>query len=130
MKIDKLKVLLVEDNEINIDFFKEILKIKGIDCDVAVDREEAVRSCLSKHYDLVFMDCQIPIMDGYEATRRIREAEGDHRHTVIIAITANAVKGDIEKCMEYGMDEYLSKPIELSKITKLIDKYLETKIET
>jgi PAS domain S-box-containing protein len=121
--VHKLNVLLAEDNEINRYFLVEILEMKGIDCDIAVNGEEALSSYLSKNYDLIFMDCQMPIMDGYEAARRIREAEGSKKHTIIIAMTANAMKGDAENCLKSGMDDYLSKPVDRNQVDAMIKKH-------
>lgn len=121
--IHDLRVLLAEDNEINRCLFVELLKVHNIFCDIAVNGEEAVSACLHENYDLVFMDCQMPIMDGYEATRKIREDEGDRRHTMIIAMTANAMIDDEEKCLDAGMDDYLSKPVDYIKIAIAIEKY-------
>jgi signal transduction histidine kinase/DNA-binding NarL/FixJ family response regulator len=119
----KLKILLVEDNEINRRFFVKLLTIRNIFCDVACDGEEAVRACTIKNYDLVFMDCQMPVMDGYEATRRIRVQEGEEKHTVIIAMTAFAMEGDADKCYEAGMDDYISKPISKEMVLEILHKY-------
>jgi len=69
------------------------------------------------------MDCQMPVMDGYEATRKIREAEPGQRHTVIVALTAYVMKGDAEKCREAGMDDYLSKPVNLEEVMNILQKY-------
>ncbi|WP_170291689.1 response regulator [Heliobacterium mobile] len=119
----KLKILLVEDNEVNQKFFIKLLKLNGLSCDVAVDGAEAVKACADKEYDILFMDCQMPVMDGYEATRRIRAADGGQRHTTIIALTAYAMKDDREKCLEAGMDDYLSKPVNLDQVLKMLNKY-------
>jgi len=118
----KLKILIAEDNEVNIKFLIKLLQVHGMSCDIAVDGEEAVKACFSKKYDLVFMDCQMPVMDGYDATRRIREAEGGH-HLPIIAMTAYAMVGDAEKCKAAGMDDYLSKPIDFNKLMCMIQQY-------
>ncbi len=120
---DKLKILLVEDNEVSRKLFIKLLKMKGLSCDVAVNGEEAVSACESKDYDIVFMDCQMPALDGYEATRRIREAEKGRKHTVIVAMTAYAMKGDEDKCLEAGMDEYVGKPVNLGQVMGLLKKY-------
>ncbi|MEL7564455.1 MAG: response regulator [Dehalobacterium sp.] len=119
----RLKILLVEDNEINIRVFVEFLKKKGLSCDVALNGEEAVQACSEKNYDLIFMDCQMPVMDGYEATRQIRKAEGDKKHTVIISMTAFAMESDTEKCLQAGMDDFISKPFSLGHLMKIIHKY-------
>jgi CheY-like chemotaxis protein len=122
----KLKVLLVDDNEVNRALLIMLLNMNDIKCDVAVNGEEAVNTFLNKKYDLVLMDCQMPIMNGYEATRKMREIESESEHTVIIALTASAMKGDIEKCLEAGMDDYLSKPVNINQLTSMIQKYSKT----
>lgn len=119
----KLKLLLVEDNDINKKFFVKLLKMKGLNCDVAVNGVEAVSASEHKDYDIIFMDCQMPVMDGYEATRQIRTAEGDQKHTVIVAMTAYAMIEDKEKCLEAGMDGYLSKPVDLEQVLNILQKY-------
>lgn len=118
-----LKILLVEDIEINRTFFVKFLERKGLGCDVAVNGEEAVRACGKKKYDIIFMDCQMPVMDGYEATRRIRRSEGENRHTIIIALTAYGVKSDRDRCIEAGMDDYLCKPLRFNELMIMIEKY-------
>lgn len=118
-----LKILLAEDFEMNRAFFIKFLERKGLGCDVAVNGEEAVRACVEKNYDIIFMDCQMPVMDGYEATRKIRASEGEERHTVIIAMTAYSMKGDEDKCLEAGMDDYLSKPFKFEELMGMLQKY-------
>lgn len=118
-----LKILLVEDNLVNRKFVIKMLMQKGFTCDIAVNGEEAVQACLKKRYDLIFMDCQMPIMDGYEATQKIRRNEDAIQHTLIIALTAFAMTGDAKKCTESGMDGYLSKPIEVQRMMDLIQNY-------
>lgn len=118
-----LKILLVEDNPVNTKFFIHLLKAKGLNCDIAVNGKEAVKLCEENSYDIIFMDCQMPIMDGYEATRYIRIAEADSKHTTIVAMTAFASKEDEEKCFVAGMDEYISKPVILEQVYKLLQKY-------
>ena len=119
----KLKILLVEDTKINRMLFIKLLKMKGLSCDVAINGEEAVRAYMDSSYDIIFMDCQMPVMDGYEASRQIREAEGNRKHTVIIAMTAYVMKGDLEKCLEAGMDAYLSKPINFDQVVMMLQRY-------
>ncbi len=123
----RLKILLVEDNEVNCKFFIKLLKSQGLSCDVAVNGEEAVNACADKSYDVIFMDCQMPVMDGYEATRKIRQAEGEEKHTPIIAMTAYAMEGDREKCIKAGMDDYISKPVSLDLVYKVLRGNMKSK---
>lgn len=116
----RIVILLVEDNEVNRTYFLELLRIYGYSCDIAVNGEEAVMACRKKDYDIIFMDCQMPIMNGYEATTQIRYEEGDKKHTVIIAMTAHAMEGDREKCLKAGMDDYISKPINMEHVIDLL----------
>jgi len=102
------RVLLVEDNPVNRQFALAVLKSVGSVVTVAVDGSEAVRIAAEAEHDLILMDCQMPVMDGYEATRRIR-ANGNT--TPVIALTANAMEGDRDRCAAAGMDDYLAKPI-------------------
>jgi PAS domain S-box-containing protein len=119
----KPKILLAEDNEINRKLVINVLNKKGIGCDIAEDGYEAYKACMEKDYDLIFMDCQMPKMDGYETSTKIREYEGERKHTPIIAMTANAMDGDREKCIAAGMDDYLSKPIDFQLMYQYIEKY-------
>ena len=108
------RVLLVEDNPVNLMVGQRLLMVLGIDCDTAGNGEAALMRMSASRYDLVLMDCQMPVMDGYTATRRWREEErasGDGRHLPIIAMTANAMAGDRQKCLDAGMDDYLAKPV-------------------
>jgi len=118
----KPRILLAEDNVINQKVFVAMLKNKGFTCDIVENGKEAYRSCNINNYDIVFMDCQMPVMDGYEATGKIRGAEAGNRHTRIIAMTANAMEGDREKCLKAGMDDYLSKPIDFEVMFKMIEE--------
>ncbi len=121
------RILLVEDNRINQEVARHILAEFGINIDVAADGVEALQSLkLSEQatpYDLILMDCQMPRKDGYQATKEIRAGGGGakHKNVPIIAMTANAMKGDKEKCLQAGMDDYLSKPISQESLkTKLL----------
>lgn len=118
----KSRILLVEDNEMNRKILISILKSHNMTCDVAINGSEALKSVSEKDYDVVFMDCQMPVMDGYESTAKIRLFEGDKKHTTIIAMTANAMEGDSQKCIEAGMDYYISKPIDFNIMFKLIEE--------
>jgi len=120
-----LLILLAEDNIINQKVAQKILGALGYQADVAANGLEAVRALENIDYDLVLMDCQMPEMDGFEATAMIRNPESkvlNHRVT-IIAMTANAMKGDREQCLAAGMDDYLAKPIIKDEVAALLVKY-------
>lgn len=118
------KILVVEDNFINQKVFVKLLEKFGLNCDLASDGKEALEVCSQKSYNVIFMDCQMPEMNGYEATKKIRELENDNKDTVIIALTANATTEDREKCILSGMDDYLSKPINIEELKRIIEKYI------
>jgi len=124
------RILLVEDNRVNQLVAKGILKNLGLAIDIAANGLEAINSLKKalklKPYTLVLMDCQMPEMDGYEATRQIRlgNAESSNTGIPIIAMTANAMQGDKEKCFEAGMSDYLAKPISPEKIKNMLTKWL------
>lgn len=109
-----VSVLLAEDNFVNQKIAIKILQKYGIAVTPANNGIEAVDAALTQSFDLIIMDCQMPDMDGYQATQRIRQLAADNQwpHTPIIALTANAMKGDEEKCLAAGMDDYMTKPIE------------------
>ncbi len=122
-----IRVLMAEDNRINAEFAKEMLE--KLKCDVTVVRHgrEAYETLQKdREFDLIFMDCQMPIMDGFEATKNVREYESKnkYKHIPIVALTANAMKGDREKCIKAGMDDYLSKPVRQKYFAGMIRKWL------
>ncbi len=120
-------LLVAEDNRINQIYITEVLKSIGCTCDLAANGDEAVEAARKHGYDLILMDCQMPDMDGFTATREIRrreQAENRPQRLPIIALTANALSGDRERCLEAGMDDYLSKPIERATLHTLLEKYL------
>lgn len=123
---DHISILLVEDNVINQKVALAMLKKIGLTATVAENGRLGVEAWESKHYDLILMDCQMPEMSGYEATQSIRQKEQGTRHITIIAMTANAVEGDREVCLAAGMDDYLSKPINVNTLKKMLLKWLES----
>jgi signal transduction histidine kinase/CheY-like chemotaxis protein/HPt (histidine-containing phosphotransfer) domain-containing protein len=126
MEESDLRILLVEDNEINRRFFINSLKLIGLSCDIAVNGLEALNACEIKDYHIIFMDCQMPEMDGYEATRKIRQLEAGSKRTTIIAMTAHSMKGDANECFKAGMDDYLSKPFVFEQMVEMLQKHSKT----
>lgn len=118
------KILLVEDTPANQKLAEVILKKSGYNVTAAQNGEEAVNICKINHFDLILMDCQMPVMDGYEAASYIKSSQGINRETVIIAMTANAMEGDRDKCLAAGMDDYISKPIMVDKLNHIISQWL------
>ncbi len=123
-----VRLLLVEDNIINQKVAQFMLKSLGFRVDVAADGQEAVRALEMIDYNLVLMDCLMPVMNGYEATAAIRSGGSRIRNTAvpIIAMTANATQGDREKCLEAGMNDYMSKPVKKQILAELIEKWLRS----
>ena len=123
--VDDMRILLVEDNIVNQKVALNMLQKLGFSADIANNGKEALQTLENIHYDLVLMDIQMPVMDGFEASRNIRDPGSsvlDH-DIPIIAMTAHAMKGDKEKCLEAGMDDYISKPITLGPLADLMDKW-------
>ncbi|RPI02411.1 MAG: response regulator, partial [Ignavibacteriae bacterium] len=121
-----MSVLIAEDNSINQKLIVRILKILGEEVDIANNGLEAFQAVQKKKYDIVLLDIQMPEMDGYEATQRIRAEVSKENQPIIIAMTANALQGDREKCIEAGMDDYLSKPIMIDEVRRIIMKWYAT----
>jgi len=118
-----LTVLVVEDDPMSRTFMLKMMNRIGIEADLAVDGLEAMRLYNKNTYDLIFMDIQMPVMNGYETTRLIREQEKlTDVYTPIIAITAYALEEDRDKCLKAGMDEYLSKPVSVDHLLQLIEE--------
>jgi len=120
-----LRILLAEDNVVNQRVASRLLQKRGHRVVVAVTGREALKALEEESYDLVLMDVQMPEIDGVEATAKIREMEKlTGRHQLVVALTAHVMKGDVERCLSAGMDDYLSKPIRLQELDDLLDKYV------
>jgi PAS domain S-box-containing protein len=118
-----MRILLVEDNPINEKVARRLLERAGYPCTTAANGLEALEALEREPFDLVFMDCQMPEMDGFTATEAIREREGDERRTPIVAMTAMAMKGDAERCLEAGMDDYIAKPIRREELERVLKRF-------
>jgi len=123
--MEKANILIVEDHPVNQQLFKTILKKIGYKSDTASNGLEAVQAVEKEHYDLIFMDCQMPIMNGYEATTRIREM---NIKSPIIAVTASATTGEYEKCIDSGMTDFLTKPFKKDDLLPVLNKWLTESI--
>ena len=120
-------VLVAEDNPVNQRVAVRQLQRFGIEPQIVSNGSEAVDALATRDYDLVFMDCQMPEMDGYEATAAVRAREGTARHTPIVAMTANALEGDRDRCIRAGMDDYLAKPVLESDLARVLARWLPAK---
>ena len=125
----RARILLAEDNAVNQKVALKILERLGYRADVVGDGKEALAALERIPYDLVLMDVQMPEMDGFEATRAIRDGRAKvlDRNVPIIAMTAHAMKGDRERCLEAGMDDYIGKPVTPTAVKEILDKYLGSK---
>jgi CheY-like chemotaxis protein len=128
-------LLLVEDNQVNrMVLLRQLHKLGFQIVDEAGNGIEALEAASAKPYDLIFMDCQMPQMDGYEASRCVRELEAEHKaphagRIPIIAVTAHALQGDREACLEAGMDEYVAKPVRLDDLRRVLNRWLPEESE-
>ncbi len=131
-KIFNLKALVVEDNRVNQKIIVHTLEQLGIKCDIAENGKDAIELFKESHYDIVFMDIQMPVMNGVMTTKEIIKYEEEHclAHTPIVAVTTNSLKGDRESYLEAGMDEYIAKPISSQKFISVIKQFYSTKSET
>jgi two-component system, sensor histidine kinase and response regulator len=121
------RVLLAEDNPVNQKLVLRLLEKAGLKADVVANGSQAVAAIGKASYDLVLMDCQMPEMDGFEATAEIRRLEGSARHTTICALTAHAMAGDRERCIDAGMDDYISKPLTVGVLHTKIAHWIYSK---
>ncbi len=117
---------MAEDNAINQRVGKLILQRAGFQIDLVSNGNEALAAHCEQPYDLILMDCQMPAMDGFEASRQIRRL--GVRQPVIIAVTANALRGERERCLEAGMDDYLSKPFQAEQLVAVVKKWAASRL--
>ncbi|NJN74944.1 MAG: response regulator [Synechococcaceae cyanobacterium RL_1_2] len=126
----KFKILIAEDTRINQKVIINQLQTIGYSAITCVSNGELALSALEQeHFDLILMDCLMPILDGYQTTEIIRDREADRQHIPIIALTASAIVGEQQKCLAVGMDEYISKPISMKALEKVLDRYMLKKIQ-
>jgi CheY-like chemotaxis protein len=118
------RLLLAEDNAINRELAEAILTRAGYDVDCVADGVQAVAAVRRQAYDLVLMDVQMPVMDGFQATREIRQIDGIAASIPIIAMTANAMLGDREDCLAAGMDDYVPKPFDTARLLEMVERWI------
>ena len=120
-----IKILIVEDDFANQQVALLFLKKLGYDADIAEDGHKALELVESNSYQLILMDCQMPILNGFEATKKIRSTPGINQTTPIIALTANLVEGINQKCFESGMNDVLNKPINMDILGRMVKQWIE-----
>ncbi|HET6162799.1 MAG TPA: response regulator, partial [Planctomycetota bacterium] len=118
------RVLLAEDNPVNQKLAIRLLQQLGLQVEVAGHGVEAVARALATRYDAIFMDCQMPEMDGYDATRELRRREPAGRRTPIVAMTANVMDGDRERCLAAGMDDHVAKPVTRQALVAALERWV------
>lgn len=119
----QLNILIAEDNQVNQLVLRKMLEKKGYNVNIANNGKDVIQAVAYEEYDLIFMDVHMPVMNGYEATRIIKSSLPEDKCPIIIAVTANALKGDRENCLAAGMDDYMMKPIKSAMLTEMIEKY-------
>ena len=120
----RANILVVEDNAINQKVASAMLKKLGYRVDCVANGIEALEALGRTAYSAVLMDCQMPEMDGYEATRQVRQREGSASHIPIIAMTAGAMEADRRRCLDAGMDDYITKPVQIARVQELLSRYV------
>ncbi len=120
---NEIRALVAEDNQVNQEVSRAMLTQIGFQVTVVPDGLRAVQENNRSPFDIIFMDCQMPVMDGYEATRQIRQSESPERRAIIIAVTAHAFPGDRESCIQAGMDDYIAKPFKQAELRSIITKW-------
>ncbi len=121
----RARVLIAEDNRVNQTVAVAMLRKLGLEVQCAGNGKEALAALEADDFSLVFMDCQMPEMDGFDATAAVRASEDADHHIPIIALTANALQGDRERCLAVGMDDYLSKPLKIAPLQEMLERWLE-----
>lgn len=129
IRYPQARVLLVEDNLMNREIAQVMLEQAGCRVDTADNGLKAIEHVQQTRYDLILMDCQMPVLDGFSATRQIRALEREHEHNTIVALTANALDGDRERCLAAGMDDYLPKPFKRSQLEAILARWLASRCE-
>lgn len=127
MSRENIKLLIVEDDEIIRRVLDNFAVRKGWEVNLAEDGRAAINAYEKEEYDVIIMDCQMPVFDGYETTGEIRQLESRRsKHTPIIALTADASEGSRETCLNAGMDDYLTKPIEVNAFYDIVEKWTKS----
>nr|MCH9673350.1 response regulator [Gammaproteobacteria bacterium] len=124
--LTRATILIVEDNIVNQKVAERMLRRLGYETAVVANGAEAIEMLSRQTYDLILMDCQMPVMDGYEATRSIRANEEKGTRVPIIALTGHAMADDAKQCFAAGMDDYLSKPVQLNDLSRTVSTWLAT----
>jgi two-component system, sensor histidine kinase and response regulator len=124
------RILLAEDHPLNQRVATAMLDNLGLEVDVVADGSEAVKAAMSTSYRAILMDCQLPILDGYEATREIRRLEGSSRRTPVIAVTASPTSSHRQRCLAAGMDDYLTKPLSVRTLAAVLDRWAPARSDT